>query len=132
MSQVPGDDHYKRMTCVTVGVARWRILTAQWPWVPSIGQNLKSFIGNDDISKVKNSRVERKNTNKQIQSRTIRLFLIHGRRLCYATIYTIKTPISCTLIQISPKWEINVRISLQFRIIKRCNRCFEHYSIQFI
>ena len=116
VSQVPGDDHYKRMTCVIVGVARWRILTAQWPWVPSIGQNLKSFIGNDDISKfVKNSRVGRKTTNKQILSRTIRLFLIHGRRLCYATIHTIKTPISCILIQISLKWEMIV-FSFEYQI----------------
>ena len=84
--------------------------------MPSIGQNLKSFIGNDDISKfVKNSRGGRKTTNKQILSRTIRLFLIHGRRLCYAIIHTIKTPISCTLIQISPKWDINV-FSFEYQI----------------
>ena len=32
---------YKRMIRVTVGVARQRTLTAQWSWVPSVGQNLK-------------------------------------------------------------------------------------------
>ena len=31
VSRVFGDNHYKRMPCVTVGVARSRTLTAQWP-----------------------------------------------------------------------------------------------------
>ena len=57
------------MSRVTVGVARLRTLTTQWPWVPSIhvGQNLQPFTGNDDLSKwVKNSQVGRKTpTNKQ-------------------------------------------------------------------
>ena len=49
---------------VTVGVARYRILTAQWPWVPSTGQTLKSFTDNGDISIwVKNYRVGRKTSN---------------------------------------------------------------------
>ena len=53
-----GDDHYKRIPCVTVGVACQRNLTAQWPWVPSIGQNLQPFTGNGDVSIwVTNSRV---------------------------------------------------------------------------
>ena len=41
VSRVLGDDHYKRMSCVTLGVARQRTLTAQGPWVPSMGQNLQ-------------------------------------------------------------------------------------------
>ena len=46
----------------TVGVANLRTLTAQWQWVLSIGQNLKSFTGNCDISiGVKNSWVGRDN-----------------------------------------------------------------------
>ena len=40
---------------------------AQWPLVPSIGQNLQPFTGNGDISiGVKNSRAGRKPPNKQI------------------------------------------------------------------
>ena len=45
-----GDDYCKRMPRVTVGVARKRILTAQWPGVPSKGQNLQPFNGNDEVS----------------------------------------------------------------------------------
>ena len=45
-----GDDHYKRMSRDTVGVAHQRTLTAKWPWVPSIGQNLQPFTGNGDVS----------------------------------------------------------------------------------
>ena len=33
VSRVLGDDQYKRFAHVTVGVARYRILTAQWLWV---------------------------------------------------------------------------------------------------
>ena len=44
------DDRYKRMPRVTVCVARYRTLTTLWPWVPSIGQHLKSFTGNGDVS----------------------------------------------------------------------------------
>ena len=39
-----------RTGCVTVGVARERTLTAQWPKEPSIGQNLQPFAGNSDVS----------------------------------------------------------------------------------
>ena len=53
--------HYKRMPRVTVGETRWRTLTAQWPWVPSIGHNLKPFTGKGDVFIwVKNSRLGRK------------------------------------------------------------------------
>ena len=39
---------------------------AQWPWVPSIDQNLQPITGNGDVSKwVKNSRVGRKTPDKQ-------------------------------------------------------------------
>ena len=44
MSRVLGDDHSKRMPRVTVGVARWKALTTQWPWVLSIGQHLLPII----------------------------------------------------------------------------------------
>ena len=55
---VLGDDHYKRMSRVTACVARLWNLTAQWPGVPNISQNFKSFTGNGYVSKwVKNSRV---------------------------------------------------------------------------
>ena len=37
--------YYKQMPCVTVGVACLRTLSAQWPWGPSIGQNLQPFTG---------------------------------------------------------------------------------------
>ena len=59
--------HYKRMPRVTVGETRWRTLTAQWPWVPSIGHNLKPFTGKGDVFIwVKNSRLGRKTqTNKE-------------------------------------------------------------------
>ena len=50
VSGVLGDDHYTRIPHVTVDVARWRTLTAQWPWVPSIGQNLQPFTGNGYVS----------------------------------------------------------------------------------
>ena len=36
VSRVLGDDHYKWMSRVTVGVTRWRIINAQWPSVPGI------------------------------------------------------------------------------------------------
>ena len=64
---VIGDDHYKRMPRFIVVVARYRTLTAQWSWVPSIGQNLQAFTGNGDVSKwVKISRVgQKKQPNKQ-------------------------------------------------------------------
>ena len=56
----------KLMSCVRVGVARLRTLTAHWPWVPSIGENLQPFTGKSDFSIcVKNSRVGRKTPNKQ-------------------------------------------------------------------
>ena len=59
-----GRDHYKQTPHVTVGVARLRTLTAQWPWVS--GQNLKPFPCNGDVSIwVKNSQVGRKTPNKQ-------------------------------------------------------------------
>ena len=69
--RVLGDDHYKRLSRVTVGVARWRTPTAQWVWVPSIGQNLQSFTDNRGVSVwVKYSLVGRKTikrtTNKKI------------------------------------------------------------------
>ena len=47
MSRVLEDDHYKRMTRVTVGVALKLTLTALWP---SIGQNLQPFTGNGEVS----------------------------------------------------------------------------------
>ena len=50
----------------TVGVARLRTLTAQWPLVPSIGQNLQPFTSIGDVSIcMKKYRVGRKpQTNK--------------------------------------------------------------------
>ena len=52
--------------CVTVGVARERTLTAQWPWVPSIGQNLQPFTGHGDVSMwLKNSWLGQKSPSKQ-------------------------------------------------------------------
>ena len=66
VTKVLGDERYKRMPLVTVGVARWRTLTARWPWVPSKVQNLQPFTGNCDVSiLVKNYRVGRKTQNKQ-------------------------------------------------------------------
>ena len=38
------------MPRVTEVVARSRTLAAQWPWEPSIGQNLQPFSGNGDVS----------------------------------------------------------------------------------
>ena len=56
------------MPSFAVGVARLRTLTAQWPWVPSIGQNLLPFTGNGDVSKwMTKSWVGRKTTNKQTE-----------------------------------------------------------------
>ena len=50
VSRVLGNGHYKCFFCFTVGAARQRILIAQWPWVPSIGQNFQPFTGNGDVS----------------------------------------------------------------------------------
>ena len=84
VSRVLGDDHYKRMPRVTVGVARWRTLTAQWPEVPSKGQNLQPFNGNGDLSKwVKSSRVGRKTQNKH------KILNIHVTKIEYTTWYCI-------------------------------------------
>ena len=61
--------HFKQMPRVT-GVARWRTLNAQWPWVPSLGQNFKSPTSNGYVSIwMKNSRVGRKTPNKQAKSK---------------------------------------------------------------
>ena len=71
VSWVLGDEHYKRMNRVTASVARERILTAQWPWLPSIDQNLQPFTSNGDVSIcVKKSWVGGKSPNKQIKSYT--------------------------------------------------------------
>ena len=43
------------MAWFTVGVAPLWILTAQWPWVQSVGQNLKPFTGETDVSKWANN-----------------------------------------------------------------------------
>ena len=45
MSWVFGDDHYKGLAPVTVSVACLGTLTALWPCVPSIVQNLRPFTG---------------------------------------------------------------------------------------
>ena len=50
VSLVLGDEHYKRMSRVTVGVARKRTLTVEWPLLPSTDQILQPFTGKDDIS----------------------------------------------------------------------------------
>ena len=64
--RVLGDNHYKRLLCVKVDVESYRTLTAQWLWVPSLGQNLQPLTGNGDVSVlVKNSRVGRLTPNKQ-------------------------------------------------------------------
>ena len=44
------DHHYKWMHYATVNVARSKTVTAQWPRVPSIAQNLKPFTGSGDVS----------------------------------------------------------------------------------
>ena len=49
VSRILEDDHYTQIHRVTVGVARLRTLTAQWPGVPSIGQNLQPFTGYSEI-----------------------------------------------------------------------------------
>ena len=57
-----------------LGVASERTLTAQWPWVPCIGQNLQPFSGNDYVYMcVKNFQVRQKSktsceTNKWIEA----------------------------------------------------------------
>ena len=50
MLRVLRDNHYKRMPRVTVGVAQYGNLTAEWPLVPSIGQNLQHLAGDGDAS----------------------------------------------------------------------------------
>ena len=47
MSRVLRDDHYKQIICITVGVARYRTLNAQWPHVLSTG--LKPLTSNSDV-----------------------------------------------------------------------------------
>ena len=76
VSRVLEADHYKRMPCVTVGVARYRTLTVQEPRVPSIGHNFEALHWYDDVSKwVRNSQEGRnleqtykQTTNQQIQN----------------------------------------------------------------
>ena len=66
VSRIQGDDRYKRKFPVKESVARSRTLTAQWPWMPSMGQNVKPFIGNGDVSLcVRKCRVGRKKKTKQ-------------------------------------------------------------------
>ena len=50
VSWVLGDDHYKLIPRVTVDVAHYRTLTAQWSWVQSICQNSQPLIGNGVVS----------------------------------------------------------------------------------
>ena len=78
MARVPKNDNYKGLALLTAGVARYKTLTAQWPTVSSVGQNLKSFTGYGYFSKlVQNSRVGRKlQTNKQNQ----KVPILHIRR----------------------------------------------------
>ena len=52
-------DIINRMPYVTVGVAR--TLTAQWPWVPSVGQNLQPLTGNGEVSMSENLSIGIKN-----------------------------------------------------------------------
>ena len=53
----------KRMPHVTVGCLSYRSLTAQWPCVPSVGQNLQPFT--DNVSEKFSSRTKIIQTNKQ-------------------------------------------------------------------
>ena len=53
------------MPRITVGVAGKETITAQLPWVSSIGQNLQHLAGNGDVSIwLKNSRMGPKTANK--------------------------------------------------------------------
>ena len=72
VSRVFRDDHYKRMSRFTVNVARLNAITAQWPEVPSIGQNLQPFTGNGEVILVKNSRMEH---NKYPLNKPIHLYM---------------------------------------------------------
>ena len=61
MSGVVGDDHYKQMPRDTVGVTRYRTLTAldQWPWVMGIHDIFLQFLAGNGVFRMseKNSRV---------------------------------------------------------------------------
>ena len=50
VSRVLGDEYYKGFARVTVGLARYRCLTALWQSKLSMGQNLQPFTGNGDVS----------------------------------------------------------------------------------
>ena len=73
MLRVLGDDHYKRMPHVTVRVARLRILTDQWPYVPNIGQNLHFWrVRMSEKFSSGTINLKHKQTNKQKKNRTDR------------------------------------------------------------
>ena len=75
VSRVLGDDHYKQMprTRLTVGVTLLRTLTAQWPWVPSTGQNLKPFTtGNSDVLFSSGTKNPKQTNTKNIITPSIR------------------------------------------------------------
>ena len=71
------------MPRVTIGVARLGTLTAQWPWVPGIGQNLMPYTGDSDVSiceKFSSGTWNHKLTNKSRPlktSKTITCAILH-------------------------------------------------------
>ena len=90
---VSRDDHYKRMSRVTVGVARLRTLTAQWPWVLSVGQILQPFTGNGDVtmSEKLSSRTKKPKTCKQTA------VLLHVLHVIFISLAAL-LPLTCWLV----------------------------------
>ena len=82
VSRIQGDDRYKRKFPVKESVARSRTLTAQWPWMPSMGQNVKPFIGNGDVSLcVRKCRVGRKKTKQFLRQSSAWVWAVWGDKL---------------------------------------------------
>ena len=91
-------DHYERMCRVTVDVACWMTLTAQWPWVPNIDRHLQPFIVNDVSVWLKNSRTGRKPPNKQTFIASYPFTVIDRENFyCVIPLYGdgAKRPLSC-------------------------------------
>ena len=78
------------MSRVTVGVASLRTLTAQWPYVPIIDQNLQHFTGDGDVFKwVIDSWVGQKIPNKQnIQTNWLFLLFENAVEICLLSFFT--------------------------------------------
>ena len=87
MSQFLGDDHNIQASRFTVGVARFRSVTAQWPLVQSIGHILQPFTGRLHMSdKCSVGQKKNQHTIKQIKLISTCEIVYSDKSLCFIDI----------------------------------------------